>query len=468
MPKATVELSAKTDGLKAGLNRARQDWKAFRQDIKAQAKTMAVESREAGGGGGIGVAGITKANLYAKAIEMGARAAREAVNSVGDLVDASEQLGVSAETIGRMERVFEGSGAKAEDLRKGLLKLNDAQSDVKNGNAESAAKFAELGISADEVKSMKLDDLFYRVADGMAAMGDKGKAGSLALDLIGSKNARMIGVMKGGGDAIKKQMADVSGAVGDANSKAIDDTADAIVSGWSAVKGFVSTGIGSTINTIKEVSGASEKVVEKQAQKVGLSQKENELAKTRVAAAHAELKAAERLKDEEKEREELKRESNSLIAEDERGAIAALTMMEKQNLLLKRMEDSKREQAKFGKGSIEDERERVKQMQLQQQLDENRKQKIERQAMKPDERRQADADERHALRRQKWAERVVDKKARMKIEDEFRDGRLTAKQRNERIEALRAGDKKGTKTEELLSEIKGVIGKVGEKLGVAK
>ena len=36
--------------------------------------------------------GITKANLYAKAIEMGARAAREAVGNVGDLVDASEQL----------------------------------------------------------------------------------------------------------------------------------------------------------------------------------------------------------------------------------------------------------------------------------------------------------------------------------------------------------------------------------------
>ena len=465
MPKATVELSAKTDGLRSGLNRARADWKAFRQDIKAQAKTMAVESREAQAGGGISVMGITRANLYAKAVEMGAKAAREAVNNVGDLVDASEQLGVSAETIGRMERVFEGSGAKAEELRKGLLKLNDAQSDVKNGSAESAAKFAELGISADEVKKMKLDDLFYRVADGMAAMGDKGKAGSLALDLIGSKNARMIGVMKGGGDAIKKQMSEVSGAVADANSKAIDDVVDSAASGWSAVKGFVTTAIGGTINAVKDGISDTTKEQEKQ---VEVSKTATDLSSKRVAAAHAELQAAEKLKDEEKERAELKQESNAMIAEDERDAMSALSIMERQNLLLKRMNDSKREEEKFGKGSIEAEREKVKQMKLQQQLDETRQHKIARQAMNPNERRQAAADERREARRARWAERVVDKKARMKIDDEFRDGRLTRKQRDERLEALRAGDKKGTKTEELLSEIKGVIAKVGDKLGVAK
>ena len=174
------------------------------------------------------------------------------------------------------------------------------------------------------------------------------------------------------------------------------------------------------------------------------------------------------MKAEEKEKNEIKNETDAIIAEETRDAMAALTIAEKQVLLLKRMEESKAREGKAGKGSVEAEREKLAQMKLQQQLDENRQHKIARQAMNPEERRQTAADERRAARRAKWAERVVDKKARMKIDDEFRDGRLTRKQRDDRIEALRAGDKKGTKTEELLSEIKTTIAKVGEKLGVAK
>lgn len=271
MPAITYEIGGKNTKLRESLKDSKTLVRDFRQNIAAQTKQMQADAQQVGGGKGL-FGAVLGGNLAAKGAQVIIGAAKDAVNAMGEMQDAAEQLGVSAETLDRLGKAMEGSGVKTDDLRRAFQNLNDKQTAVKNGSKEAAEQFAQLGIDANTVAKTPLDKLLLKVADGLKGMNDEGRAGSAALDLLGSKSKRMVDTLRGGGEKLKTDMANVSGAISSANTKAIDDTADAAQSALSAVKGFGANVLGATVRVAQQFGGEVKKgLAQREAEKTGSS-----------------------------------------------------------------------------------------------------------------------------------------------------------------------------------------------------
>lgn len=481
MPAVTYEIGARNTRLKATLKDSKDAVKDLRRHAKEQFRGM---SREMNDGGGFGkelkqnlFGQMTKANLATLAITKTAGALKDGVNAVGEMVDASEQLGISAESLGKLQRVMQGAGVEVENLRKTFLTLNQAQAAAKGGDEKMLASFAELGVSAEQLQSMSLEDTFFAVADGISGISDQSEAASKAMDLLGTRNAKLIGGMRQGSAGLKQQMGDVTSITED-NAKAVDDAADSMSNLWGATKAGMANTAGAVINAFKDGVNAWDKALtspeeKKEAAKAGAEEAKSakqtaeEKEKARLAALAANAQRKEDVKDSEraldiakdhteaeKERADILRESFSLV---QRYALAVSNVMEAR----KRYDDAP--------AGIQKEAAGAKLAEARQKFEVERAKKVERFGLPLAERKAAERADRDAERAKAKGERVFQGQERDRIDRSFRQGRIDEKERDRMLEELRVNkDQKGgpgqNVPEETLKEMKEIRSQM-EKMG---
>ena len=339
MPAITYEIGGKNTKLRQSLQDSKAAVRDFRQNLKAQTAGMQADAKAAGGGKGI-FGAVLGGNLAANALMRLAGGAKVAVDKMGELQDISEQFGVSAGMLDKLQKSMMGSGVTAATLQKSLLNLNEARTKALNGDTKTQDLFADLAISTDALEKMGLDELFFKVADGLSQIEDPLIAGSKALDLIGMKGGRLVDTMRKGGQSIKDDMAKQWGAATSETIAEVDSANDKLAnklsnaSGWlagKAVKFFEdAAAVGEEVNLFFGGSGraASEQAIgptvaatKKSAeQKRAIFQKERDEAKKAIAdkaaADEAEIerkkelaKNIDRIADSEKERADIVRDS---------------------------------------------------------------------------------------------------------------------------------------------------------------
>ena len=227
MPGLTYTLKADSRGIEKGMQTARQAVEKFRADVQ---RPMQV-------GGPKGIFGdVLGGNLAAEGIKRLGGAMADAAGKAGQLVDAEDQIGITAEELSRLEKVFMGSGVSVETLRKSMLNLVQAQAAVRGGSEDAAKKFAELGITTSEVINSNTLDLFFKLSDGVRELGGGTQQTAAAMDILGVKNAKLVGGMKAGSEEIKSAMKEVSGVIEQDNAKALDNLTDKIEEVGTAAK----------------------------------------------------------------------------------------------------------------------------------------------------------------------------------------------------------------------------------------
>ena len=259
MPAITYEIGGKNTKLRQSLQDSKQAVRDFRQNLKAQTAGMHADANAAGGGGKGGGFGFGQAAI-AGAVAAGA-AIKKVVGNVDELTNASEQLGIPVETLSRLQRVMEGAGVNTENIRKSLQTLNELQTTVKKGGTageDAAGKFAAIGVSLEKVKSLSTMDLFYEVSDGISRVTDAGKRQSAVLEMLGSKQGKMVAFTAEGSANLKNAMAAVSGVMTNESAKIVDNTADEVMSGFGAAIGV---GTNALATGLKKTAAVSDAVV---------------------------------------------------------------------------------------------------------------------------------------------------------------------------------------------------------------
>ena len=113
----------------------------------------------------------------------------------GAIQDASEATGLAAENFQALSNIAATHGVKMEALTGALMRVRDAQASI--GTDERAQKvFARLGLSIQQVRDAKPEELLRLIAQRLKETGDV----SVATDLFGRGGARMIETMKELGD----------------------------------------------------------------------------------------------------------------------------------------------------------------------------------------------------------------------------------------------------------------------------
>lgn len=89
---------------------------------------------------------------------------KAALDLGGKLTDLSDQLGVSVEFLQEMKYAAETGGSSLDDMAAALQQISVARSKALSGDSGIIESFERLGISAEEIKSAKLEDLFAKMA----------------------------------------------------------------------------------------------------------------------------------------------------------------------------------------------------------------------------------------------------------------------------------------------------------------
>lgn len=160
---------------------------------KTQSKISGKFGAIASGVGKAAVAGIavgaTAVAGLSKALVDGAKDTA----AYGDNIDKlSQKIGISAEAFQEWDYVFSQNGADISILETGMKTLASAVADAGNGSKSAQEKFAQLGLSYEDLGKLSQEDMFGAVLAQLQEMPEGAERTALAADLLG-KSAMELG-----------------------------------------------------------------------------------------------------------------------------------------------------------------------------------------------------------------------------------------------------------------------------------
>lgn len=167
-----------------------------------------------------------------------------------ETIDAQSKLaarvGGSVSAIQTLEHAAGLAGVSQEQLAKSVEKLNERLGEAaRKGSGPAAEALERLGIAADKLSAMDADERLATLADRMAELGYTTQQQADTLRQFGIRNAEIINLLQGGGEAIRSARTEIEAlgiAVSDVDAKTIERANDAM-----SKIGTAMTGIGNQI-----------------------------------------------------------------------------------------------------------------------------------------------------------------------------------------------------------------------------
>ena len=153
--------------------------------------------------------------------------AKSALDGAGAINDLSERLGVSTDTVQRWKYAAEQTGATIEDVTGGMAHLSKA---VTEGSPAAAEAFGRIGLSIDQVRSMKPDELMNTVADAIGKIPDPTQRAAVAMELLGRGGTTLLPAMVEGFTELGDQAERTGNVMSEGTIKAADALGDSITS----------------------------------------------------------------------------------------------------------------------------------------------------------------------------------------------------------------------------------------------
>lgn len=186
---------------------------------------------------------------------------KETIGHFDEINKASDRLGATTEAVSGLGYAAEQSGSNLEELEMSAKFLQKNLSDAANGSKEVNDKFRQLGISANQLADLPLDEQFIAVADAISQVQSPADRTALALDLLGRTGTRMLPLLRSRAGGLKELLEEAQ-AVGAVISKEDADRAtqagDAISAALTGIKNAIRA-VGAAflpeIQTIKEFTG---------------------------------------------------------------------------------------------------------------------------------------------------------------------------------------------------------------------
>ena len=127
--------------------------------------------------------------------------------SAGDLIDkASQKLGMSAESYQKWDYVLGQSGIDISSMGAGLKTLTTQIAKASEGSGEAAERFAKLGISTTELKTLSREELFAKTIKGLQGMGDTTERAALANKLFGASGKELAPLLNQSAESTEELM----------------------------------------------------------------------------------------------------------------------------------------------------------------------------------------------------------------------------------------------------------------------
>ncbi|MBI1397074.1 MAG: hypothetical protein GC151_13945 [Betaproteobacteria bacterium] len=166
-----------------------------------------VQEAEKETSGSFGLIAKGAAGAAVAAAAFGVALVKSGVDAADAAGKAAERIGITVEKLTALQYAAQLADVDASKLNESLLIFNrnlDQAADTGKGRAAKAIE--ELGLSAEALKKVGVDEALLRIADAMAKLPDPADAGRISIDLFGRSNAAMANVLSGGREQVVGMM----------------------------------------------------------------------------------------------------------------------------------------------------------------------------------------------------------------------------------------------------------------------
>jgi hypothetical protein len=178
-------------------------------------------------------------------------------SSLNEIKDSSDRLGVTTETIQKLDYAAKISGTSLGAVEGAIRKIAKALYEVQSGGAGAdklTQTFKVLGLSFEDLKKSNINDLLFKIAEQINKISDP----KLKLGILQQIGGRGAGQLMGFFNSLKsasEQLEARGGIIPDAAIKAADDIDDSFTSILTTIKAIAAeTGIFQTVaKNIKDV-----------------------------------------------------------------------------------------------------------------------------------------------------------------------------------------------------------------------
>lgn len=262
-----VTIGAKLDDLIQGFQQAASEIKQSAQTIQQSVQTSMNQTEQAANeatnalqrtereaaqaGNGImgslgGVTGFLQNMLGGILAGFSLQAAVSSVlqfaDSAESLLNTAQIVDMTATSLSRLHATATPMGMTAEQVDKGMIKLAKNMTELARGSDEAAAAFEAVGLSADEVKNMSIEQVLATISDRFSESEDGATKTALAMALLGKSGAELVPWLNQGSKAMTEaadaaeEMGAVMGEDAVAAGAALDDAMDTLTMAASGTK----------------------------------------------------------------------------------------------------------------------------------------------------------------------------------------------------------------------------------------
>lgn len=155
-------------------------------------------------------------------------AINKTLDSAGQLIDAANALGVSAQELSYLQKSAELAGIGADQLNASLIKLSRNIGDalIKGGDQATAA-FTRLGIPLQQLAGMNPAQQFEAITQALNEIPDRATRSALAVELLGKQGPMLLAAAENT-KRLKQEMADLGLALSDFDVQALDAAGDSL------------------------------------------------------------------------------------------------------------------------------------------------------------------------------------------------------------------------------------------------
>ena len=172
--------------------------------------------------------------VAAAAAAIGIELTRRGLEAVDSQAKLARQLGGTIDGLKGVQIAGSDAGVGTEVLGRAMEKLNSRLGEAQRGSGSAYESFQRLGLSAENLSDMDVDQRLATIADRMKEMGLSTQEAGDELRQMGIRNGEMVNLMTQGGDAIRAGRKEVDAlglslsAVDAAQVEAANDSFDRI------------------------------------------------------------------------------------------------------------------------------------------------------------------------------------------------------------------------------------------------
>lgn len=165
---------------------------------------------------------------------------KHSFEDIDKLAKTADTIGITTEALGGLRYAADLAGVGAEQLDKALFKMTKTIASAAEGDRGAGEIFDKIGLSAARLAQQRPENQIKAIADAINAMPSPTDRAAAAMDIFGSRAARIMNLLKEGGSGIGK-LSDEADRLGMTVSRIdaakVEMANDAMTTLWATIKG---------------------------------------------------------------------------------------------------------------------------------------------------------------------------------------------------------------------------------------